>query len=66
MRCAARAASKAPLNRRRLLSAAETIIDKAAFTRADLVELIGAQLPWTLTAARDRWWSPPSTHSARA
>ena len=38
------AAAKAPLNRRRLLAAAEAM-DKAAFTRADLVELVGAQLP---------------------
>ncbi|MBV8347610.1 MAG: relaxase domain-containing protein, partial [Mycolicibacterium sp.] len=43
-RRAQRAAAKAPLNRRRLLAAAERM-DKAAFTRADLVELIGAQLP---------------------
>lgn len=43
-RRAQRAAAKAPLNRRRLLAAAEAM-DKAAFTRADLVELIGAQLP---------------------
>jgi conjugative relaxase-like TrwC/TraI family protein len=43
-RRAARAAAQAPLNRRRLLAAAEAM-DKAAFTRADLVELIGAQLP---------------------
>jgi conjugative relaxase-like TrwC/TraI family protein len=38
------AASKAPLDRRRLLGAAEAM-DKATFTRADLVEVIGAQLP---------------------
>ncbi|GLV12101.1 MULTISPECIES: MobF family relaxase [Mycobacterium] len=44
LRRAQRAAAKAPLNRRRLLTAAEAM-DKAAFTRADLVELIGAQLP---------------------
>ncbi|KQH80821.1 AAA family ATPase [Mycobacterium gordonae] len=37
-------ASTAPLDRRRLLAAAEAM-DKAAFTRADLVEVIGAQLP---------------------
>jgi conjugative relaxase-like TrwC/TraI family protein len=43
-RRAARAAATAPLVRRRLLAAAEAM-DKAAFTRADLVELIGAQLP---------------------
>jgi conjugative relaxase-like TrwC/TraI family protein len=38
------AASKAPLDRRRLLAAAEAM-DKATFTRADLIEVIGAQLP---------------------
>ena len=38
------AASRAPFDRRRLAAAAERI-DKAAFTRADLVELVGAQLP---------------------
>ncbi|POW95750.1 AAA family ATPase, partial [Serratia marcescens] len=43
-RRAAAAAAKAPLNRRRLLAVGEAM-DKAAFTRADLVELIGAQLP---------------------
>jgi conjugative relaxase-like TrwC/TraI family protein len=43
-RQARRAASRAPFDRRRLAAAAEKI-DKAAFTRADLVEVIGAQLP---------------------
>ncbi|WP_151834971.1 MobF family relaxase [Mycobacterium avium] len=43
-RRARREAATAPLNRQRLLAAAEAM-DKAAFTRADLVELIGAQLP---------------------
>ena len=43
-RQARRAASKAPFDRRRLAEMAAKI-DKAAFTRADLVELIGAQLP---------------------
>ena len=38
------AAATAPLDRRRLLGAAEAM-DKATFTRADLVEVIGAQLP---------------------
>jgi conjugative relaxase-like TrwC/TraI family protein len=38
------AAAAAPLDRRRLLAAAEAM-DKATFTRADLVEVIGAQLP---------------------
>ncbi|KPN46516.1 MobF family relaxase [Mycobacterium intracellulare] len=38
------AASKVPLDRRTLLGAAEAM-DKATFTRADLIELIGAQLP---------------------
>jgi hypothetical protein len=43
-RAARRAAARAPFDRARLAAAAETI-DKAAFTRADLVELIGAHLP---------------------
>ena len=43
-RRARRAASRAPFDRRRLTVTAETI-EKAAFTRADLVELVGAQLP---------------------
>jgi conjugative relaxase-like TrwC/TraI family protein len=43
-RQARRAASKAPFDRRRLAEMAAKI-DKAAFTRADLVELVGAQLP---------------------
>lgn len=38
------AAATAPFDRRRLLGAAEAM-DKATFTRADLVELMGAQLP---------------------
>ena len=37
-------ASRAPFDRRRLATMAEKI-DKAAFTRADLVEIVGAQLP---------------------
>ena len=44
VRRARSAAAKAPLVRGRLLAAAEAL-EKAAFTRADLVELIGAQLP---------------------
>ncbi|TQR85664.1 AAA family ATPase [Mycobacterium hodleri] len=43
-RAARRAASRVPFDRARLADAAECI-DKAAFTRADLVEIIGAQLP---------------------
>ncbi|GAB7071515.1 MobF family relaxase [Mycolicibacterium hodleri] len=43
-RAARRAAARTPLDRTRLADAAEKI-DKAAFTRADLVEIIGAQLP---------------------
>ncbi|MEU0496551.1 MobF family relaxase [Mycobacterium sp. NPDC006124] len=39
-----RAAARAPLDRARLADAAERI-GKAAFTRADLVEIVGAQLP---------------------
>ena len=43
-RAARRAAARTPLDRARLADAAERI-GKAAFTRADLVEIIGAQLP---------------------
>jgi hypothetical protein len=43
-RVARRAAARAPFDRARILAAAETI-DKAAFTRADLVEIVGAQVP---------------------
>jgi conjugative relaxase-like TrwC/TraI family protein len=43
-RAARRAAARAPFDRARLADAAAQI-DKAAFTRADLVEIIGAQLP---------------------
>ena len=39
-----RAAARAPFDRARLAAAAEQIA-KAAFTRADLIEIIGAQLP---------------------
>lgn len=43
-RAARRAAAAAPFHRGRLAAAAARI-EKAAFTRADLVEVIGAQLP---------------------
>jgi conjugative relaxase-like TrwC/TraI family protein len=43
-RSARRTAARTPLDRARILAAAEKI-DKAAFTRADLVEILGAQLP---------------------
>ncbi len=43
-RAARIAASRAPFDRARLGDMAEKI-DKAAFTRADLVEIVGAQLP---------------------
>jgi conjugative relaxase-like TrwC/TraI family protein len=43
-RRARKAASKAPFDRRRLAAAAQKI-EKAGFTRADLVEIVGAQLP---------------------
>jgi conjugative relaxase-like TrwC/TraI family protein len=43
-RAARRAAARTPFDRGRLADAAARI-DKAAFTRADLVEIIGAQLP---------------------
>jgi hypothetical protein len=39
-----RAASRTPFDRARIAEAAEKI-DKAAFTRADLVEIVGAQVP---------------------
>jgi conjugative relaxase-like TrwC/TraI family protein len=43
-RAVRRAAARAPLDRARLAAAAARI-EKAAFTRADLVEIVGAQLP---------------------
>ena len=43
-RAARRTAARTPFNTARMLDAAEQI-DKAAFTRADLVEILGAQLP---------------------
>ena len=43
-RAARRATARAPFNRARLAAAAEKI-EKAVFTRADLVEIVGAQLP---------------------
>jgi conjugative relaxase-like TrwC/TraI family protein len=43
-RSARRTAARTPLDTARILDAAEQI-DKAAFTRADLVEIVGAQLP---------------------
>lgn len=43
-RAARRAAARTPFDRARLAAAAEKI-DKAAFTRADLIEIVGAQLP---------------------
>ena len=43
-RAARRAAARIPFDRACLADAAERV-DKAAFTRADLVEIIGAQLP---------------------
>jgi conjugative relaxase-like TrwC/TraI family protein len=43
-RAARRSAARTPFDRARLADAAEKV-DKAAFTRADLVEIIGAQLP---------------------
>jgi conjugative relaxase-like TrwC/TraI family protein len=41
---ASRTAARTPFDRARLADAAEKV-DKAAFTRADLVEIVGAQLP---------------------
>ncbi|BBZ06835.1 hypothetical protein MDOR_10040 [Mycolicibacterium doricum] len=43
-RAARRAAARTPFDRARLAAAAEKI-EKAAFTRADLVEIVGAHLP---------------------
>jgi conjugative relaxase-like TrwC/TraI family protein len=43
-RAARRAAARAPFSHARLAAAAEKI-EKAVFTRADLVEIVGAQLP---------------------
>jgi conjugative relaxase-like TrwC/TraI family protein len=43
-RAARRTAARTPFDGARIVAAAETI-DKAAFTRADLVEILGAQLP---------------------
>ncbi|MGV0717174.1 MobF family relaxase [Mycolicibacterium sp. XJ662] len=43
-RAARRAAARAPYDRARIAAAAENI-EKAAFTRADLVEIVGAQVP---------------------
>jgi conjugative relaxase-like TrwC/TraI family protein len=43
-RAARRTAARTPFNTARILDAAEKI-DKAAFTRADLIEILGAQLP---------------------
>jgi conjugative relaxase-like TrwC/TraI family protein len=43
-RAARRAAARTPFTSARILDAAEQI-DKAAFTRADLIEILGAQLP---------------------
>jgi hypothetical protein len=43
-RQARREASRIPFNRQQLMAAAERI-EKAAFTRADLIEVVGAQLP---------------------
>ena len=44
-RAARRAAARTPFDRARILAEAAAQIDKAAFTRADLVEIVGAQLP---------------------
>jgi conjugative relaxase-like TrwC/TraI family protein len=43
-RAARRGAARKPFDRARILAAAEQI-EKAAFTRADLIEILGAQLP---------------------
>lgn len=61
-RQARREASRQPFNRRRLAAAAEQI-DKAAFTRADLVELVGAQLPVDTDKSHAGSSKPPSITS---
>ncbi|OBF19498.1 AAA family ATPase [Mycobacterium kubicae] len=43
-RASRRASARAPLSKARLAAAAEKI-EKAVFTRADLIEIVGAQLP---------------------
>jgi hypothetical protein len=43
-RAGRRGAARTPFDRARIAAVAETI-DKAAFTRADLIEIVGAQLP---------------------
>ncbi|BBY41783.1 MobF family relaxase [Mycolicibacterium celeriflavum] len=64
-RAARRAAARTPFDRARILAAAERI-DKAAFTRADLVEIVGAQVPVDSERTPVSWSKPPSTRSVCA
>ena len=61
----ARARPRAPRSIGRASPTAAARIDKAAFTRADLVEIVGAQLPVdTERSHRASWSKPRSTRSA--
>jgi conjugative relaxase-like TrwC/TraI family protein len=64
-RAARRAAARTPFDQARLVDAAAQI-NKAAFTRADLVEIIGAQLPIDSERSPRKPWRPPSTSSGCA
>lgn len=61
-RAGRRASTRTQLDRARLAAAAEQI-DKAAFTRADLVEIVGANCPSTPSAHHVSWSKPLSTRS---
>jgi conjugative relaxase-like TrwC/TraI family protein len=61
-RAARRASARTPVDQERIANAAEKI-EKAAFTRADLVEIVGAQLLSTATARHVRWSNPLSMRS---
>jgi conjugative relaxase-like TrwC/TraI family protein len=61
-RAARRAAARTPLDRARLTAAAEKI-EKAAFTRVDLVEIVGAHLPFDTERTPVSWSKPPLTRS---
>ena len=55
-----RQATATPLNRDWLVAASNRI-EKAAFTRADLIEVIGAQLPIDTEHSPEHSWRAPST-----
>ena len=61
-RAARRAAARTPFDRARLADAAARI-ERAAFTRADLIEIVGAQLPIDTEHSPARWSRPRSTSS---